>query len=216
MQESVYIIISYTNNGIIVLISGLRGDFLLERVTLFTKNKALQYKISSLLALSDYELFVREIDINEFMSAILRFNKGEIVIVESLYLQGRSQALDILVNRKGCLVVYISQNVEYGLLHNVYNEPNFLALKEEGIGGLVEVLAYARKMLDKLEMEKARYQRLEKEMLDREDIRLAKLVLMKEKGFTESEAHKFITKRAMELRKTKGQIARMIKERVVL
>ncbi len=187
----------------------------MRQVILLSNNNNLQYKINALFNGEDYQLEAVYLPIEEALVKLYGKQVDVVIITQSL-IQGRSQILDRLVASKRYFVVFICKTLEYGLLYNVLNEPNFILMREDNLVGLTDILNYAFKIKDKLYGMERKVQQLETKIQDDKDVNQAKLLLMKEKQMSEADAHKFIIDNAMKLRLTKGQVARMIKERVIL
>lgn len=187
----------------------------MRQVILLSNNKNLQYKINALFSGSEYQLEAIDLPMEEALVRLYGRNFAA-VILTSNFIQGRSQIVERLVASKRYFVVFLSQTLEYGVLYNVLNEPNFILIKEDNLIGLPAILDYAFKLKERLTMLERKIQKLEVKIQDDKDFNQAKLILINEKAMSEAEAHKYIIEQAMKLRLTKGQVARMIKERVIL
>lgn len=182
------------------------------KLSCFLNNKMLEYQLYGLFKKDEYVIYQGSLE--EIYYKLLSI-KEEIIVISSYFVKSRSQVLDVLVNMNHNIVIYISDSLEYGLLYNVLDNPSFFLLSVDGIKALNNIVKYMLNVRKKHEKSLEEIRRLKDKAESMTLTQEAKLILIKEKNYQEEQAHKYIIKKAMELRKTKAEIAKMIIERVL-
>lgn len=161
------------------------------------------------LSLKEYKVEYLNININDLKNNYLKL-QADILIINKEYLGNMFNVLSLLVSDKNKIIIYIAKNIEYGQIYNILLEPNFILLKEDNLLSLESLIEYATKIYSEYLVLKKKIKLLEEKNQERELINNAKLKLMKEKGFTEDKAHKYIIEVAMKKRIKKSELAKLI------
>lgn len=183
----------------------------MQKVLVLINNKS-DFRYRQLTNLKDYQVeyldITSGIDLNKIHADIVILNKECLLNSYNLLFQ--------LVMKKERLIVYISKNLEYGTLYNILEEPNFILLADNNLEALGDILRYAVKTLNKINLLNKKITSLTEDLKAQGLVREAKLKLMKKKGLSEDEAYKYIINLAMQKRIKKGELAKLIIEGVIL
>lgn len=161
------------------------------------------------LSLKDYKIEYLNININDLKNSYLKL-QADILIINKEYVGNMFNVLSLLVSDKNKIIIYIAKNIEYGQIYNILLEPNFILLKEDNLSPLESLVEYATKIYSEYLLLKKKIKMLEDNIKEKELINNAKLKLMKDKGLSENEAHKYIIEVAMKKRIKKSELAKLI------
>lgn len=168
-----------------------------------------EYKLKQILNLKEYQVEYLDIPLLEFKQNLTKL-RTDILIISKQYLANMINLLQMLVFNKEMLIIYISKNLEYGLLYNILNESNFILLEENNVLAINDILRYAVKAYREIRLLNKKLIRLEDDLNSTNLVREAKLKIMKEKKLSEEEAYKYIINLAMQKRIKKSELSKQI------
>ena len=180
----------------------------LQKVVVLINNKSdFRYKQST--NLKNY--LVEYIDVSKEDLRKVLFNiSTDILILNEDCLNNSYNLLSQIVRYKSYLVVFIAKNLLYGVLSNILEEANFILVSEDNLPALNDLVRNTYKIYQELLLLKKKYNRLEDVNQAENLVRQAKLKIMKDLKLSEEEAYKYIINLAMQNRKKKSEIAKLI------
>lgn len=147
---------------------------------------------------------------NQMLYSFVIGNNANYIIIHSSFLNKNYQYIDMLISLKRFIVIYISNNLEYGFLYNANASSYFHMMNDKyliAINELIPVMEKNTKNICSLELELTELKnKVEEDRL----VKKAKLLLMKKYSLSEDEAYKLILKRAMDERVSKMIVAKNI------
>lgn len=180
----------------------------MQKVVVLINNKSdFRYKQST--NLKNY--LVEYIDVSKEDLRKVLFNiSTDILILNEDCLNNSYNLLSQIVRYKSYLVVFIAKNLLYGVLSNILEEANFILVSEDNLPALNDLVRNTYKIYQELLLLKKKYNRLEDVNQAENLVRQAKLKIMKDLKLSEEEAYKYIINLAMQNRKKKSEIAKLI------
>ena len=120
------------------------------------------------------------------------------------------KVLESIVLEQKIFVIYVNNILSIGKFYNVLNDIYFSLINEHNIEiELISVLENSLKYIKEINHYKAKNKKLKNELDTLKLVNKAKTNLIS-KGLNEAEAHKFIQRKAMDLRLSKKQTANLI------
>ncbi len=134
----------------------------------------------------------------------------DFILIQNTYLNGYYQLIDMLLNANKCSIIYVTPNLEEGIVYNAMSSPRFYMInfdRMSSIPDLIPLMERDRKIIENINNSLETY----KEKINEERlVRKAKLYLMNEHNIDEEEAYKRILKKSMDERISKLQAAKII------
>lgn len=122
------------------------------------------------------------------------------------------KVLESIILEQKIFVVYVNNTLSIGEFYNVLNNIYFGMINEQNIEiELLSVLKNSLKYIKEINIHKTKIKRLKNELDTLKLVNKAKTVLIS-KGLSEADSHKYIQKKAMDLRLSKKQTANLIIE----
>ena len=134
----------------------------------------------------------------------------DFIIVHSSYINNYYNLFDMLLSAKRCGIIYVSRNLEYGILFNATNNPRFYMIepgKEEALNDIITIMSRSILAIDKINDELSK---CKEKIEESKFVTKAKLYLMNNNNMTEEEAYKYILKCAMDERISKLEVSKAI------
>ena len=107
-------------------------------------------------------------------------HETDFLLIHSIYLKNNYQIIDMLLNANKCSIIYVTQNLEDGVLYNAMSSPRFYMINNDRISAipdLIRLMERDRKIFDNINNNLETY----KEIINEERfVKKAKLFLMKE------------------------------------
>lgn len=157
----------------------------------------------------DYKIEKLSIKPEEVFNYICK-NPTDFILIQSTFLKGYYQLIDMLLNANKCSVIYITPNLEDGALFNAMSSPRFYMISSNRISSipdLIPLMERDRKLFENVNNSLDAYKdKINEERL----VRKAKLYLMNEYNIDEEEAYKKILRKSMDERISKLQAAKNI------
>ena len=123
-----------------------------------------------------------------------------------------TKVLEQISLEKKVLVVYINSTLSIGQFYNLLHDEFFTLINESRMDfELPSILQNSMKFIKKIRILNAKFTDVEEELNLLKTTNKAKMILMS-KGLSEAESHKFIQRKAMELRTTKKNLVSLIIE----
>lgn len=123
-----------------------------------------------------------------------------------------AKVLEQIALEKKVLVVYINKILSIGHFYNLLQDEFFTIVNESTMDfELPSILHNSMKFIRKIRVLSEKFNEVEEELNLLKMTNKAKLILMN-KGLSEDESHKYIQKKAMELRTTKKKLVSLIIE----
>lgn len=127
-------------------------------------------------------------------------------------IQNLPKIIESIVLQEKILVLYINNTLSVGQFYNVLKDKYFNVINEQFLDielpCIIDISVKYLSEINCLQMEKSA---LSKQINDIQMTNFAKRILI-EKGYTEADSHKFIQKKAMDLRKSRESIVNLIIE----
>lgn len=141
-------------------------------------------------------------------------NNTNYIIIHSSFLHGYYNMIDLLINSKKNIIIYVSNNLEYGNLYNATTSIYFHMMDDKYLSSINEIIPLMKKYINitnSLEIEKDKYK---SSILEDRLVKKAKLYLMNKYNYKEEDAYKYILKNSMDERVSKAEIAKRILKEV--
>ena len=135
----------------------------------------------------DYKIEKLSIKPEEVFNYICK-NPTDFILIQSTFLKGYYQLIDMLLNANKCSVIYITPNLEDGALFNAMSSPRFYMISSNRISSipdLIPLMERDRKIFENINNSLDAYKdKINEERL----VKKAKLYLMNEYNIDEEEA----------------------------
>lgn len=115
--------------------------------------------------------------------------------------------------RQNVLLMVESSQLDVAI-YQLQDEPVFVLDKRSPLYVLDEVLAFLVKNVQEKDRLQKQIDQQQKRLLQEQSISRAKLLLIEKMHYSEDQAHRYITKKAMDLSMTKADVARLLIKRL--
>jgi response regulator NasT len=177
------------------------------RVAIIKNNGHIDKRIERLLSYSEIK--------GDFISKFTRNSLNMyhcVIFTHKNNIQNLPKVIESIVLEKKILVIYINNTLSIGEFYNVMNDLYFSVINEQNLEiELLSVINNSVKYINEINRLNLEKDRVVEELKTINNVSKAKRSLMS-KGFTEDEAHKFIQRKAMDLRLSKLETANLIIE----
>lgn len=177
------------------------------RVAIIKNNDVLDNRIKRVL-------MEHKID-GDFVNKLYQNSSGQFDVVIFSHqnkIQNLPKIIESIVLQQTILVIYIHSTLSVGQFYNVLQDQYFNLVNEQFLDiELPCVINTSKKYLSEINQLKRDNSALFKEINEIKMTNFAKRILMK-KGYSEADSHKFIQKKAMDLRKSRESIVSLIIE----
>lgn len=187
----------------------LHNGVYMKKLFIFSMDSIFNRNLELTINKNEYMLVYPNIN-NLMLYSYAISNNTNYIIIHSSFLNKNYQYIDMLISMKKYIVIYISNNLEYGFLYNALNSSYFHMMNDKYLSSINEIIPLMEKntkILCSLETELVE---LKNKMEEERLVKKAKLLLMKKYSLTEDEAYKLILKRAMDDRVSKMIVAKNI------
>lgn len=185
----------------------------MDKILFMCRDTIFQNKVKRTIKSYELKFCSQDINNNTVRKYLNQYNPIVLVIHHSVECNNLSILLDYLITNKVIPIIYINNTSNYGQFYNVINDVYFTSIEENKLEQLLEiVLNIFIKLRIEFTLMNKKIIKLENKIKDDNLIVKAKLKLMKDLNLSEEESYKYILKKSMNQRKSKGQIAKKILE----
>ena len=178
----------------------------MKKLYIFSCDQAFNRKIEMSINKGEYSIVLPNIT-NSMLYSFSINNGLQYVIIHSSFIKGYYQIIDMLLNIKK-IVIYVSNNLEYGALYNAMSSPYFHLMDDKYLIAINELLPYMEKNIKYISSLNNELDKLKASVEEERLVKKAKICLMKAYMLSEGEAYKLILKRSMDERVSKAVIAK--------